>query len=66
MALTHFFSPLRVGAVELKNRIFSTGRQTVLVDDGAPNDALIAYQEARARGETPDGTRPFRSRLVSS
>ncbi len=22
----------------------------MLVDDGAPNDALIAYQEARARG----------------
>ena len=50
MALTHLFSPLRVGSVEIRNRIFSTGHQTVLVDDGAPNDALIAYQEARARG----------------
>ena len=50
MALTHLFTPLKVGAVEIRNRIFSTGHQTVLVNDGAPNDALIAYQEARARG----------------
>ena len=50
MTLTHLFSPLRVGSVEIRNHIFSTGHQTVLVDDGAPNDALIAYQEARARG----------------
>ena len=50
MTFTHLFTPLTVGSVELRNRIFSTGHQTVLVDDGAPNDALIAYQEARARG----------------
>ena len=50
MALTHLFSPLKVGSVEIRNRIFSTGHQTVLVGDGAPNVALIAYQEARARG----------------
>ena len=50
MTLTHLFSPLQVGSVEIRNRIFSTGHQTVLVNDGAPNDALIAYQEARARG----------------
>ncbi len=50
MALDHLFSPLTVGPVELRNRIFSTGHQTVLVNDGVPNAELIAYQEARARG----------------
>ncbi len=50
MTLAHLFSPLRVGPVEIRNRIFSTGHQTVFVNDGAPNDALIAYQEAQARG----------------
>ncbi len=42
MTLTHLFSPLKVGSAEIRNHIFSTGHQTVLVDDGAPNDALIA------------------------
>ena len=50
MALDHLFTPLKVGPVEICNRIFSTGHQTVLVDDGVPNEALTAYQEARARG----------------
>jgi 2,4-dienoyl-CoA reductase-like NADH-dependent reductase (Old Yellow Enzyme family)/NADPH-dependent 2,4-dienoyl-CoA reductase/sulfur reductase-like enzyme len=50
MALDHLFTPLQVGPVTIRNRIFSTGHQTVLVDDGVPNEALIAYQEARARG----------------
>ena len=34
----------------LRNRIVSTGHDTVLPDDGVAGDALIAYQEARAQG----------------
>ncbi len=44
------FTPIRIGAVEIKNRILSTGHDTTLPTDGTVNDALIAYQEARARG----------------
>ncbi len=43
-------SPLRVGPVELPNRIVSTAHQTTLVDDHLPNDDFVAYHEARARG----------------
>ena len=44
------FSPFRIGGLEIRNRIFSTGHQTLLVTGGLPNDALAAYHEARARG----------------
>ncbi|MDN5790107.1 MAG: FAD-dependent oxidoreductase [Micrococcales bacterium] len=46
----HLFTPLRVGAVTLKNRIFSSGHDTVMAHSGAVTDRLIAYHEARARG----------------
>lgn len=46
----HLFSPITIGGVEIKNRILSTGHDTTLPTDGTINDALIAYQEARARG----------------
>ena len=46
----HLFSPLRVGPVELANRVVFTGHATNLTVDGHPNDALIAYQRARAKG----------------
>src|SRR5512145_2797815 len=43
-------SPLRVGPVELPNRILSTAHQTTLVHDHLPTDDFVAYHEARARG----------------
>lgn len=46
----HLFSPIKVGAIEIKNRILSTGHDTSLPIDGTVNDALIAYHEARASG----------------
>ena len=46
----HLFSPLKVGSVELKNRIVFTGHATNLTVDGHPNDELVAYQRARAKG----------------
>jgi 2,4-dienoyl-CoA reductase-like NADH-dependent reductase (Old Yellow Enzyme family) len=43
-------SPLRVGPVELSNRIVSTAHQTTLVHDHLPTEDFVAYHEARARG----------------
>jgi 2,4-dienoyl-CoA reductase-like NADH-dependent reductase (Old Yellow Enzyme family)/thioredoxin reductase len=44
------FEPLRIRGSTLKNRILSTGHDTTLPVDGTVNEALVAYQEARARG----------------
>ncbi|MFW0797605.1 FAD-dependent oxidoreductase [Gordonia sp. CPCC 205515] len=44
------FSPLKVGPVDLKNRIFSSGHDTVMAEDGRVTDRLIAYHRARAEG----------------
>jgi 2,4-dienoyl-CoA reductase-like NADH-dependent reductase (Old Yellow Enzyme family) len=46
----NLFSPLSIGKVTLKNRIMSTGHDTVLPTDGTVNDALLAYHRARAEG----------------
>jgi 2,4-dienoyl-CoA reductase-like NADH-dependent reductase (Old Yellow Enzyme family) len=46
----HLFSPLQIGPVRLKNRIVSTGHDTVMSHDGAITEQLIAYHEARAVG----------------
>ena len=50
--LDALFSPLRVGPVELPNRIVSTAHQTTLVHERLPTDDFVAYHEARARGGT--------------
>src|SRR5271156_6874648 len=49
-AFSHLFQPLRIRGCTLKNRIMSTGHDTTLPVDGTVNSALVAYQEARARG----------------
>ncbi|MGB3537074.1 MAG: FAD-dependent oxidoreductase [Mesorhizobium sp.] len=46
----HLFSPLKVGGMEVRNRIVSTGHDTVMAHDGHVTDRLVAYQEARAKG----------------
>ncbi len=46
----NLFSPLSVGPVQLKNRIFSTGHMTVMLENGVPSDAMVAYHKARAKG----------------
>jgi 2,4-dienoyl-CoA reductase-like NADH-dependent reductase (Old Yellow Enzyme family)/thioredoxin reductase len=46
----HLFSPLEVGPITLKNRIFSSGHDTVMVHRGEVTDQLIAYHRARAEG----------------
>jgi 2,4-dienoyl-CoA reductase-like NADH-dependent reductase (Old Yellow Enzyme family) len=50
MNFPHLFQPLRIKGCTLKNRIMSTAHDTTLPTDGTVNDALVAYQEARARG----------------
>lgn len=49
-AFPHLFSPLTIRGVTFRNRVFTTGHETMLVEGDAPNEKLIAYQEARARG----------------
>jgi 2,4-dienoyl-CoA reductase-like NADH-dependent reductase (Old Yellow Enzyme family) len=46
----NLFSPLRLGGVTLKNRIVSTGHDTMMVADGQVTDRLVAYHAARAAG----------------
>jgi len=49
-AFPRLFEPLTIRGATLKNRIMSTGHDTTLPTDCTVNDALVAYQEARARG----------------
>lgn len=50
MTLSTLLSPLRVRGHEFRNRIFSTGHMTVMLQDGLPTDRMVAYHEARAKG----------------
>ena len=52
MALTNLLSPLQIGPVTLRNRIVSSSHQTTLVDEHLPTAEFVAYQAARAAGET--------------
>ena len=49
-AFPHLFSPFSIGEVTFKNRIFSTGHDTMLAEQGLVGDALVAYHAARADG----------------
>ncbi|MBN1614678.1 MAG: FAD-dependent oxidoreductase [Deltaproteobacteria bacterium] len=56
--LKHLFSPLRVGSMELKNRIVLLPTALGYAQDGVPSKRLTTYLEERARGgvgcmETP-------------
>lgn len=46
----HLFTPLIIGRRTIRNRIVSSGHDTVMVDQGRVTDQLIAYHEARAAG----------------
>lgn len=50
MQFPNLFSPFRIKNTVFRNRIFSTGHDTYLPEGGLPSPALIAYQEARAKG----------------
>ena len=46
----HLFSPFALKGLEIRNRIFSTGHDTYLPEQGLPTESYIAYQRARAKG----------------
>ncbi len=48
--LPNLFRPLALGPIEVKNRIFSTGHMTLMLDGAGPSDDMIAYHAARAAG----------------
>jgi 2,4-dienoyl-CoA reductase-like NADH-dependent reductase (Old Yellow Enzyme family)/thioredoxin reductase len=50
MSYPLLLSPLRIGPIEIRNRIVSTAHQTTLVHDGLPTDDFVAYHAARAHG----------------
>jgi 2,4-dienoyl-CoA reductase-like NADH-dependent reductase (Old Yellow Enzyme family) len=49
MALTHVLTPLKIGAVEIKNRVVRPAHGTLL-GAGTMTEDLVAYHEARAKG----------------
>lgn len=46
----NLFSPIKLGNCEIRNRIVSTGHDTVLSSTGYINDEIVAYHTARAAG----------------
>jgi 2,4-dienoyl-CoA reductase-like NADH-dependent reductase (Old Yellow Enzyme family) len=48
--LPHLFAPFTIRGQRFKNRIFSTGHMTVMLEDGYPTDQMVAYHRARAKG----------------
>jgi 2,4-dienoyl-CoA reductase-like NADH-dependent reductase (Old Yellow Enzyme family) len=51
MTFEHLFSPITVGPRTFRNRILSTGHQTMFFGaDKVPDDRFVAYHEARAKG----------------
>ncbi len=50
MNLNTLLSPLEIRGHILKNRIFSTGHMTVMLQNGLPTNAMVAYHQARAAG----------------
>ena len=49
-AFPRLFSPLSIGPAVIRNRIVSSGHDTVMVEAGNVTDQLIAYHSARAEG----------------
>lgn len=50
-AYPHLLQPIRLGRLEIRNRLVLTGHGTGMPQDGTPNERLIAYYEERAKGE---------------
>jgi 2,4-dienoyl-CoA reductase-like NADH-dependent reductase (Old Yellow Enzyme family) len=61
------FRPLRIGGVELRNRIFVPAHTTNYGEDNLPSDRHLAYHQSRARGGAAllifEGIRVHRSSL---
>lgn len=50
MTFDSLFSPIRIGSIELRNRIVMSAHGYRLAHDNLPSQRLLAYYEARARG----------------
>jgi mycofactocin system FadH/OYE family oxidoreductase 2 len=48
--LRALFSPVQVGRLTLKNRIYSSGHAEAMAESGRPGERLTRYHEAKARG----------------
>src|SRR5258705_9817687 len=48
--LRSLFSPIQVGRLILKNRIYSSGHAEAIAESGRPGARLTRYHEAKARG----------------
>jgi len=48
--LRSLFSPVQVGRLTLKNRIYSSGHAEAMAEGGRPGERLRRYHEAKARG----------------
>jgi len=48
--LRSLFSPIQVGRLILKNRIYSSGHAEAMAESGRPGARLTRYHEAKARG----------------
>ena len=70
MNFPQLFSPLQMGALTIKNRIYSTGHMTMFPQDGKVSEPLIAYHEARAKGGAgliiTEGCRPHATAINMS
>jgi 2,4-dienoyl-CoA reductase-like NADH-dependent reductase (Old Yellow Enzyme family)/thioredoxin reductase len=49
-SLPALFSPIQVGRLTLKNRIYSSGHAEAMAEGGRPGARLARYHEAKARG----------------
>jgi len=50
MPFVHLFTPYKIRDLEIRNRIFSSSHQTLLVREWCPTEEMAAYHEARAAG----------------
>jgi NADH:flavin oxidoreductases, Old Yellow Enzyme family len=48
--LRSLFSPIQVGRLTLKNRIYSSAHAEAMAEGGRPGERLRRYHEAKARG----------------
>src|SRR5256885_13642215 len=48
--LRALFTPIQVGRLTLKNRIYSSGHAEAMAEHGRPTERLHRYHEAKARG----------------
>jgi len=44
MSFSHLFTPHQIRGLEIGNRIYSTGHQTIMAENGAPGERMAAYR----------------------